>query len=181
MHLQLLFNITTPVVNIWSENSRLWVSSSMSQKEKHYKYEMNKRDRKVKTWLQACMHRTMEYIDLFSRWVLYKLPSYHCVHRAFWNRVARTVWNTSHSSVGQHHERQIHSKKRHNPVLNRHPAKSLEKCTDWSHQNLKTTSPTAASNKVLCGWMSYENISSAQCVRVCKAVSFHWSWVRKQS
>lgn len=59
---------------------------------------------KVETWLQACMHITMEYVDFFScRWVLYKLPSYpskgrpvnslyrkHSGHKAVWNWVARS-------------------------------------------------------------------------------------------
>lgn len=44
MHLQLLFNITTPVVDIWSERKAGYGFLVMCiSTEKHYKYEMNKR------------------------------------------------------------------------------------------------------------------------------------------
>lgn len=83
-HLQLLFNITTPVVDIWSERKAgygflaMCLNRKKKKKKKHYKYEMSKRQQGLKTWLQACMHRKVEYIDLFSSTrVLYKLPSYH--------------------------------------------------------------------------------------------------------
>lgn len=66
--MNLLFNITTPVADIWSERTADYglLVVGYASTEKHYRYEMNKRDKKVETWLQACMHRTMEYVDLFS-------------------------------------------------------------------------------------------------------------------
>lgn len=43
-HLQLLFNITTPVVDIWSERKAGYGFLVMClNRKKHYKYEMSKR------------------------------------------------------------------------------------------------------------------------------------------
>lgn len=170
------------------------------------------------------MHRKMEYIDLFSSTrVLYKLPSYHeggwfrqsisrtwvaqcSQHSPKKSQIHAAVWCTSRSSVGQ---RQIHSEKRHNPVLKSHPARKTQgetyrlkssrlknrkkkKKHKKTKQN-KTTSPTVCIQQsalwIRCfsSNLSYKNIKSTKLTAhhvyepAKQSERFHWSWVRKQS
>lgn len=69
-HLQLLFNITTPVVDIWSERkSRLWIFLVMclnrkkTKKPKHYRYEMSKRQQGFLKNMATGLHAQRDGVD----------------------------------------------------------------------------------------------------------------------
>lgn len=155
MHLQILFNITTAVVDIWSE--RTDYGFLVSTKNPLQVWNEQETRRIKHGYRPACTER-WEYTDSFSSGrALHNLISSYRGNDRLGSQFPHSFSETSSTQSGVYHidvlgsiiDNSIHKKAQSHPQQS--PSTSSGNHTGWSHLQLHTRSPMVASNKVLCG------------------------------